>query len=67
MLKRRRLAIGPSVEAVFPDSLGNWRDPSNDRWVWREVRVTDRQTAEVPEGLFGVPADETSPKSVPGS
>jgi integrase len=113
-----RLAIGPSVEAVFPDSLGNWRDPSNVRRVWREVRdelelegfvshtlrktvasflddagvstrkisdqpghakvsmtqdrylgrrLTDRWTAEVLEGLFGVPADEKSPKSVPGS
>jgi integrase len=40
MLKRRRLAIGPSVEAVFPDSLGGWRDPSNVRRVWREVRET---------------------------
>jgi integrase len=38
MLKRRRLAIGPGVEAVFPDSLGGWRDPSNVRRVWREVR-----------------------------
>jgi integrase len=23
---------------VFPDSLGGWRDPSNVRRVWREVR-----------------------------
>lgn len=38
MLKRRRLAIGPSVEAVFPDSLGAWRDPSNVRRIWRETR-----------------------------
>jgi hypothetical protein len=38
MLRRRRLAIGQGVEAVFPDSLGNWRDPSNVRRVWREVR-----------------------------
>jgi integrase len=38
MLKRRRLAIGPGVEPVFPDSLGGWRDPSNVRRVWREVR-----------------------------
>jgi integrase len=38
MLKRRRLAIGPGVETVFPDSLGGWRDPSNVRGVWREVR-----------------------------
>lgn len=38
MLKRRRLAIGPGVEAVFPDSLGGWRDPSNVRKVWRQVR-----------------------------
>jgi integrase len=29
MLKRRRLAIGPGVEAVFPDSIGGWRDPTN--------------------------------------
>ena len=46
MLKRRRLAIGPGVEAVFPDSLGGWRDPSNVRRVWRQVR----ETAEL-EGL----------------
>ncbi|GAA3218956.1 site-specific integrase [Pseudonocardia petroleophila] len=39
MLKRRRLAIGPGVEAVFPDSLGGWRDPSNVRRVWREVQA----------------------------
>lgn len=38
LLKRRRLAIGPGVEPVFPDSLGGWRDPSNVRRVWREVR-----------------------------
>ena len=38
MLKRRRLAIGPGVEAVFTDTLGGWRDPSNVRRVWREVR-----------------------------
>jgi integrase len=40
MLRQRRLAIGPGVEAVFPDSLGGWRDPSNVRGVWREVRDT---------------------------
>ena len=33
-----RLAIGAEVEPVFPDSLGTWRDPSNVRRVWREVR-----------------------------
>jgi integrase len=38
MLKRRRAAIGTEVEPVFPDSLGGWRDPSNVRRVWREVR-----------------------------
>jgi integrase len=38
MLRRRRGTIGPDVEAVFPDSLGGWRDPSNVRRVWREVR-----------------------------
>lgn len=38
MLKRRRLAIGPGVEAVFPDSVGGWRDPANVRRVWRQVR-----------------------------
>jgi integrase len=26
------------VEPVFKDSLGGWRDPSNVRKVWREVR-----------------------------
>ena len=40
MLKRRRLAIGPDVEAVFPDSLGGWRHPSNVRRIWRQVRET---------------------------
>lgn len=40
MLRQRRLAIGTGVEAVFPDSLGGWRDPSNLRRVWREVRET---------------------------
>lgn len=38
VLKRRRLAIGSQVQPVFPDSLGGWRDPSNVRRVWREVR-----------------------------
>jgi integrase len=32
------VAIGDGVEPVFPDSLGGWRDPSNVRRVWREVR-----------------------------
>ncbi|MFP5069099.1 tyrosine-type recombinase/integrase [Pseudonocardia nantongensis] len=109
MLKRRRLAIGPGVEAVFPDSLGGWRDPSNVRRIWRQVRdgaeldglvshtlrktvasylddsnvtarkisdqlghakismtqdrylgrrLTDRQTAEVLEGLFDQPDEK---------
>lgn len=39
MLKRRRLAIGAGVEPVFPDSLGNWRDPANVRRIWREVQA----------------------------
>jgi integrase len=38
MLKRRRLAIASEIQAVFPDSLGGWRDPSNVRRVWRQVR-----------------------------
>ena len=38
MLKRRRLAIASQVQPVFPDSLGGWRDPSNVRRVWRQVR-----------------------------
>lgn len=38
MLKRRRAAIAPDVEPVFPDSLGGWRDPSNVRRIWRDVR-----------------------------
>jgi integrase len=38
MLKRRRLAIAPEVQPLFPDSLGGWRDPSNVRRVWRRVR-----------------------------
>jgi integrase len=35
--RRRRALIGSEVEAVFPDSLGSWRDPSNVRKVWRQV------------------------------
>jgi integrase len=38
MLKRRRLATASDIPAVFPDSLGGWRDPSNVRRVWRQVR-----------------------------
>ncbi len=38
MLKRRRLAIASEVQPVFPDSLGGWRDSSNVRRVWRQVR-----------------------------
>ena len=38
MLKQRRLAIGPDVEPLFPDTLGGWRDPTNVRRVWRAVR-----------------------------
>jgi integrase len=38
MLRRRRAVIGRHIEPVFPDSLGGWRDPSNVRRVWREVR-----------------------------
>jgi integrase len=38
MLTRRRLAIASEAQPVFPDSLGGWRDPSNVRRVWRQVR-----------------------------
>jgi len=38
MLKRRRLVTATEVQPVFPDTLGGWRDPSNVRRVWREVR-----------------------------
>jgi integrase len=38
MLRRRRAVIGEGVEPVFPDTLGSWRDPSNVRRVWRDVR-----------------------------
>jgi hypothetical protein len=38
---------------------------TQDRYLGR--RLTDRQTAEVLEGLFGAPTDEKGPKSVPGS
>jgi integrase len=38
MLRDRRAAIGADVEALFPDSLGGWRDLSNVSRVWREVR-----------------------------
>jgi integrase len=116
MLKRRRLAIGADVEPVFPDSLGTWRDPSNVRRVWREVRdvaeidglvshtlrktvasflddadvstrrisdqlghskvsvtqdrylgrrLTDRQTADVLEGMFADGEGQQFPKTVP--
>jgi hypothetical protein len=36
---------------------------TQDRYLGR--RLTDRQTAEALEGLFGVPADEKSPKVSP--
>ncbi len=39
MLRRRRAVIGETVEAVFPDSLGGWRDPTNVRRVWRQVQA----------------------------
>ncbi|GLY27436.1 site-specific integrase [Kineosporia sp. NBRC 101731] len=38
MLKRRRAVIAPETAPIFPDSLGGWRDPSNVRRVWREIR-----------------------------
>lgn len=38
MLHSRRALIGPTVEPVFPDSIGGWRDPTNVRRVWRTVR-----------------------------
>lgn len=51
MLKRRRLAIGPGVEPVFPDSLGGWRDPSNVRRIWREVQAEAEQEGFVSHTL----------------
>lgn len=48
------------------DQLGHSKiSMTQDHYLGR--RLTDRQTAEVREGLFGVPGDEKSPKSVPGS
>jgi integrase len=38
VIRRRRELIGSSVEAVFPDSLAGWRDPSNVLKVWRSIR-----------------------------
>jgi len=38
MLRERRTRIGASVEPVFPSAAGTWRDPSNVRRVWRDVR-----------------------------
>lgn len=38
MLRHRRTLVGPGVEPVFPDSFDGWRDPSNVRRVWRDVR-----------------------------
>jgi hypothetical protein len=38
---------------------------TQDRYLGR--RLTDRQTAEVLEGLFEAPRDEKNPKGVPGS
>jgi hypothetical protein len=65
-LRVEPLATGPGVEAVFPDSVGGWRDPTNVRRVWRQLRdelemtqdrylgrrLTDRETADVLEGLL---------------
>jgi len=48
MLKRRRVAIAADVEAVFPDSLGGWRDPSNVRRAWRQVRDEAQMEARQP-------------------
>jgi integrase len=48
------------------DQLGHSKiSMTQDRYLGR--RLTDRRTAEVLEGLFGMPAGEKSPKSVPGS
>ena len=38
MLKARRERIRNDVEPVFPDALGGWRDPTNVRRVWRQIR-----------------------------
>ncbi|WP_147256187.1 hypothetical protein [Pseudonocardia hierapolitana] len=43
------------------DQLGHSKiSMTQDRYLGR--RLTDRQTAEVLEGLFGVPGDERVPK-----
>ena len=48
------------------DQLGHAKiSMTQDRYLGR--RLTDRQAAEVLEGLFGAPPDEKGPKSVPGS
>ena len=51
MLRRRRALIGASVEPVFPDAIGGWRDPSNVRRVWREVRDEAEMTGLVSHTL----------------
>ncbi|MBT0773161.1 site-specific integrase [Kineosporia sp. J2-2] len=51
MLKERRERIGADVEPIFPDSLGGWRDPSNVRRVWREVRDDAQMTGLVSHTL----------------
>ena len=56
MLKRRRLAIGPGVEPVFPDSLGGWRDPSNVRRVWRGAQAEAEQEGFVSHTLRKIAA-----------
>ena len=47
------------------DQLGHAKvSMTQDHYIGR--RLTDRQTADILEGLFGVPARERSPKSCPG-
>jgi integrase len=51
MLRRRRELIGEGVEPVFPDAVGGWRDPSNVRRVWRQVRDDAEMTGLVSHTL----------------
>jgi len=65
VLRRRRALIGPSVEAVFPDSLGGWRDPSNVRKVWRAVAADAGITGLVTHTLRKTVASYLDDNGVP--
>jgi hypothetical protein len=67
VLRRRRGVIGADVEAVFPDSVGGWRAPSNVRRVWRAVRDGAELEAMVSHTLCRSGALTAGSRPPPGS